>query len=227
MAFEARTFRKIQRFLGLTLPEKLNLLESIWFRLKSALYYRRVFCAFGSGSVLYSPMLLAHPECIRIGSNVTIRKGSRIEAIISDPAHPPELVIGDNVNIEQNVHIVCHSRVIIGDKVSITGHCAIVDVIHPYEDVDDPVRIGARILHGPSFVEIGSRSFLGYNAIVLPNVRIGEYCVIGAHALVTRDVPDYSVVAGSPARVIRHYDCATSQWLSVNPDSADEGGNDK
>lgn len=214
MAFAARTLHKLGRFLDLSFHEKLNYSSALWYRIKGVIYYRLVFRSFGRGSVLYTPMLLAHPEFIRIGNNVTIRKGVRLEVVVSDPAHPPELIIGDNVNIEQNVHIVCHSLVVIGNDVSITGNCAIVDVTHPYEDVTDTVRIGARIMSGPSHVEIGNRCFLGYNAIILPNVRLGEYCVVGALALVTHDIPDYSVVAGSPARVVRRYDKVTGQWLA-------------
>jgi acetyltransferase-like isoleucine patch superfamily enzyme len=203
---------KLRRFLGKPLHEKMNHLAAAFSRLKSVLYYRRVFGSFGSGSTLFQPMLLTNPQFIHIGKNVLIRKGARLEAIVSDPLTPPELRIGDNVNIEQNAHIVCHSRVIIGNHVSITGNCAIVDVTHPYENVRDPAKIGDRISAEKSIVEIGDRSFLGFNAIILPNVRIGSYCIVGAHSLVTKDVPDYSVVAGNPARVLRQYDAATGTW---------------
>jgi acetyltransferase-like isoleucine patch superfamily enzyme len=209
-------FARIGRFLKWPLQEKLNYLESSFYRLKSAVYYRRIFGSFGSGSTLYSPMLLTNPQFIHIGNNVLIRKGVRLEAIASDPLSPPELWIGDNVNIEQNVHIVCHSRVIIGNHVSITGNCAIVDVTHPYENIVDPLKIGDRILAERSFVEIGEKSFLGFNAIILPNVRLGSYCIVGAHSLVTKHVPDYSVVTGNPARVVRRFDAESGKWTPVN-----------
>lgn len=207
---------KIRRFLRWPIQEKLNSLETAFYRLKSVVYYRRVFGSFGSGSALFQPILLTNPQFIHIGSNVLIRKGARLEAILSNPLKPPELRIGDNVNIEQNAHIVCHSRVIIGNYVSITGNCAIVDVTHPYEDVHDPVKIGDRILAERSFVEIGERSFLGFNTIILPNVRIGSYCVVGAHSLVTKDVPDYSVVAGNPAKLVRRFDAVSGAWTSTS-----------
>ncbi len=50
---------------------------------------------------------------------------------------------------------------------------------------------------------VGHHSFLGYGSVVLPNVTIGAHCVIGANSVVTRDLPDYAVVAGAPARIIR------------------------
>jgi acetyltransferase-like isoleucine patch superfamily enzyme len=208
-------YGKIRGFLGSPLPEKLNSLELAYYRLKAVLYYRHVFATFGRGSVLYKPMMLTNPRFMHIGKNVVIRHGARMEAIVTDAENLPELRIGDNVNVEQNVHIVCHSNIVIGDDVSITGNCAIVDVTHPFKDVHDPVKIGDRILKERSFVEIGDRSFLGFNAIILPNVRIGRFCVVGAHSLVSRDIPDYSVVAGNPARILRRYDEALEDWTSA------------
>lgn len=216
MAIVTRSRQKIRRFFELTFHEQLDFGVLLWHRFKAAVYYRHIFRSFGQGSILFTPTLLAHPEFIRIGNNVTIRKGIRLEVVVSDLTQPPELIIGNNVNIEQNVHIVCHSRVVIGDDVSITGNCAIVDITHPYEDVSDKEKIGARILAGPSHVVIGNRCFLGYGSIILPDVCIGEYCIIGALALVTSDVPDYSVVAGTPARIIRRYDRETDQWVAFH-----------
>ena len=216
MASSGRTISgRVRDFLGSSLPEKVNALELAYYRLKGILYYRHVFASFGRGSVLYKPIILSNPRFMHIGRNVVIRQGARMEAIVTDADKPPELRIGDNVNIEQNVHIICHSNVVIGNDVSITGNCAIVDVTHPFKDVHDPVKIGHRIQKERSLVEIGDRSFLGFNAIVLPNVRIGRYCVIGAQSLVSRDVPDYSVAAGNPARILRRYDEVNDEWVVV------------
>ncbi|HMH16104.1 MAG TPA: acyltransferase [Edaphobacter sp.] len=163
---------------------------------------------------MFKPIVLGNPQHVHIGKNVSIRQGARIEAIIANASRTPELRIGDNVNIEQNVHLVCHSRITIGRDVSITGNCAIVDVTHPYADINDPVKIGMRILDEDSFVVIGDGCFLGFGALIMPNVRIGKYCIIGAHSVVTKDIPDYCVVAGNPARVLRRYDVALGEWLA-------------
>jgi len=204
---------KIWDFLIMPLPEKVNTLELAFYRLKGVVYYRHIFGSFGSGSILYKPMMLSNPRFMHIGKNVVIRKGARLEAIVSSPENTPVLFIGNNVNIEQSVHIVCHSRVVIGDEVSITGQCAIVDVTHPYQDVHNPLKIGDRILAERSFVEIGARSFIGFGSAILPNVRVGNYCVIGAHSLVTRDVPDCSVASGNPAKVKRRFNASTEEWI--------------
>lgn len=207
----------IIEFMRLHLPEKLNSLRAAACKIKGVLYYRQIFAGFGSGSKLFKPLLLSNPRFITIGRDVLIRQGARLEVIANRSGGSPKLQIGNNVNIEQNVHIVCHSKITIGNDVSITGHCAIVDVTHPYVDVHDPIKIGSRILNEDSFVEIGDGSFLGFGAVVLPNVKIGRYCVIGAHSVVTKDVPDYSVVAGNPAKLVRQYDSISEEWRSLSP----------
>lgn len=162
-----------------------------------------VFGTFGSGSLLFKPVLLGYPEYIHIGRDVLIRAGVRLEAVPVRVGRDPELRIGDSVNIEQNVHIACHYRVLIGNRVSITANCAIVDTTHPFDDLPEGTKVGAIIQDDDGFVEIGEDSFLGIGCVVLPNVRIGKGCIIGANSVVSRDIPDYSVAAGVPAVVLR------------------------
>jgi acetyltransferase-like isoleucine patch superfamily enzyme len=176
---------------------------SIGMRLRSRFYYPAVFGSFDISSLLGTPLALTEPRYIHIGSGVTIRPGARLEVIVLHPERPPELRIGRNVGIEQNVHIVCHHRVIIGNDVSIAANCAIVDTTHPFDDIPADLKVGSMIQDDDASVEIGDGSFLGVGCVVLPNVRIGVGCVIGANSVVTRDIPNYSVAAGAPARVLR------------------------
>lgn len=143
-----------------------------------------------------------------------IRSGARIETVVIDKCQEPTLIIGDDVNIEQNVHLICSVSVVIGNEVSITGGCAIVDTVHPYNDICNTRKIGERLdLHASAPVEIGPKSFVGFGTIILPGVRIGRNCVIGANSTVTRDIPDFCVACGNPARVIKRYDPATGAWV--------------
>jgi acetyltransferase-like isoleucine patch superfamily enzyme len=181
---------------------KLNHLQILCAKLKGALVYRFFFKRFGKGSYIRRPMLILNPQFITISDRVSVAAGVRLEAICDNPKRIPDLQIGENTNIEQNVHIVCHSRIHIGRNVSITGNCAIVDVTHPFDDVQHVVKIGAAIRDDDSWVEIGEGSFIGFGTVILPNVRIGKYVVVGANSVVNGDLPEYSVAAGAPARVI-------------------------
>lgn len=213
--FLESTLLRLKTFLQEPLINKLNRLNHRYYRLVTQLLYRSSFKWIGSGSVIYRPLFINNPQFISIGNHVTIRGGARLEVVRNHKNITPSLVIGDNTNIEQNVHIVCHRRIQIGANVSITGNCSIVDVTHPYENVDDVLKIGARILDEESFVEIGDGSFIGFGSAILPNVRIGNYVIIGTHSVVMTDIPDYSVAVGTPARVIKRYDPVTKQWLRV------------
>lgn len=184
------------------LLDSLNRVSTLYFYAKTSLIYRSFFQSMGHRCIIRRPLLLNNCQYISLGDRVTIREGVRMEAIVSRRDRAPTLSIGNNVNIEQNVHIVCHSRIRIGDNVSITGNCAIVDVTHPYGG-DPGQKIGARILDEDSFVEIGEGAFLGYAAVILPNVRIGKKAVIGANSVVTHDVPDYGIAAGNPAKLLK------------------------
>lgn len=62
---------------------------------------------------------------------------------------------------------------------------------------------------------IGDGSWLGKNVVVIGNVSIGKNCVIAANSVVTKDVPDYSIAAGIPARVIKRYDFDRKEWVKL------------
>ncbi len=177
-------------------------LHSAWRRIVTKAWYGLIFKHIGHRTTIYRPEMLINPHYMTIGNKVLVRHGARIEVVIV-PDIEPSLIIGNNVNIEQNVHIICHDRIVIGDNVSITGNCAIVDVTHPQGGLDGKSKTGDAIAPGRSFVEIGEGAFIGFGSTILPNVRLGRYCVIGAGSVVTRDVPDYAVAAGIPAQVIR------------------------
>jgi acetyltransferase-like isoleucine patch superfamily enzyme len=125
-----------------------------------------------------------------------------MEVIRAHSDRIPSLTIGNDTNIEQNVHIVCHNRITIGSNVSITGFCAIVDVTHPHRGLAPDSKIGAQIADDAATVEIGDGAFIGIGTVILPNVRIGRRAVIGANSVVTRSIPDGCVAAGVPARLI-------------------------
>ena len=195
-----------------TFSERIYRLSSIFHRIWTIIRYRPFFHSLGPRSRIIHPMLMVNTEFADIGTGVTIRNGARIECVRTPGCAAPHLSIGNFTNIEQNVHIICRSRVRIGNYVTITGNCVIVDVHHPYEDIEDIRRIGLRIDNTDRPVEIGDYTFLGMHSIILPGVRIGKHCVVAAASVVTSDVPDYCVVAGQPARIVKRYNPATRKW---------------
>jgi acetyltransferase-like isoleucine patch superfamily enzyme len=220
----ARTamWKKLKRFWRAPLLNKLHGASNFYYRLKGLILYRLIFGKFGKDSFIRSPLLILHPKYIFIGDRVSIRDGIRLEVIRSSQTRIPNLTIGDETNIEQNVHIVCHNRIRIGNNVSITGHCAIVDVNHPFSEVHEFSKIGSRIKDEDSFVDIGDWTFIGYGSVILPNVKIGAHAVIGANSVVVADIPDYSVAAGSPAVVLKRYDRVRENWVRIAPETVQQ-----
>lgn len=86
---------------------------------------------------------------------------------------------------------------------------------HEYRNIKLPVSKQGIMSQMDSKVIIGEGSWLGTNVVVVGKVRIGKHCVIGANSVVTKDIPDYSVAAGIPAKVIKKYDFEKEEWVRV------------
>jgi len=99
-----------------------------------------------------------------------------------------------------NSHAVLRGRIQLGDAVRIASHASIVGFEHIADDVERPIfRQGIR----RRGVEIGDDVWIGAGATIVDGVRVGSHAIVGAGAVVTRDVPEYAVVAGNPARILR------------------------
>lgn len=164
------------------------------------------FGAFGEGSLLAFPPGAVYNEAwIRVGSHTMI--GPRV-SLSAGMMPGQEMItetvvsIGDRCLIGRGSHIVGHFCIDVGDDVHTGPYVYITDQNHGYEDLTTPIG-----LQWPTdaAVSIGSGSWLGAGAVVLPGSRIGSHVVIGAGAIVTGDIPDYSVAVGAPARVVKRY----------------------
>jgi len=110
--------------------------------------------------------------------------------------------IGDRVRIGRGSHIVGHHSITIEDDVISGPYVYITDQNHVYADVERPI---ARQWPTNSPVRIGAGSWLGANAVVLPGSNLGRNVVVASNSVVTGDVPDFAVVAGAPAKVVRQW----------------------
>lgn len=88
----------------------------------------------------------------------------------------------------------------------------ITDCDHEYRDIDIPVMDQGIVQRGQT-VSIGDGSYIGINSVIVGNVKVGKHCVIGSNSVVTKDVPDYCVAVGSPAKVIRQHNIRMGEWI--------------
>lgn len=175
--------------------------RKIFWRIFSYLVYNRFFKSVGSKSFIIKPSSIVGPNYISLGSNVRIREYARIELL--DKHRVPELHIEDNVNIEQNCHLICSTHIHIKKGTSIAPYALIVDTSHPIDQLSKGEFAGNINLE-PQKVVLGKNCFIGAHALILPNVELGDRCVVAANAVVTAGkYEDGSVLAGSPAKVIK------------------------
>lgn len=80
----------------------------------------------------------------------------------------------------------------------------ITDCDHEYRNIDVPV-IDQGIVQRGQKVSIGEGSYIGINTVIVGNVKIGKHCVIGANSIVNKDIPDFCVAVGCPAKIIKSY----------------------
>jgi acetyltransferase-like isoleucine patch superfamily enzyme len=111
-----------------------------------------------------------------------------------------EVHIGDRSTIGHNSVLVSRERIQIGNDCMLAAFCYVLDVDHEFADPEKPIRQqGLRIKP----VIVGNDVWVGAGTFILRGVTIGDGAVVAANSVVTEDVPPYSVVAGSPARVIK------------------------
>lgn len=133
----------------------------------------RVFKSCGDNVIIH------HNVLFNVGSNIELGEGALLNryVMLDDRA---SLKIGAYTMVAAGVTIETHT--------------------HPFEDFTQPIAISGR--QGRP-VAVGPNSVLGYNVVVMAGVTIGERCIVGANSVVTKDVPDFTVVGGVPAKPIK------------------------
>lgn len=174
------------------------------------------FGSFGKGSLINFPMAtLFGAGSIHIGSDTLIGPHTAMSVgHAPDDANVPArgLVIGDRCVIGARAIITAHGSIEIGDDVWFGQSVFVSDSGHGYVDPETP--IGLQLAeHDP--VVIGSGSWIGHGAIILPGARIGRNVVVGAGSVVRGVVPDHTIVAGVPAKVVRRLEPGVG-WVPTN-----------
>jgi acetyltransferase-like isoleucine patch superfamily enzyme len=137
---------------------------------------------------------------VQIGDNVTIREYSIIECTGVLRAPGDGLIIGNNVGISQHAFIGVRGTIRIGNNVIIGPYVTIYAANHNFSDPNQFIITQGENRKG---ICIGDDCWLGTGCKVLDGVSIGIGSIVAAGAVVTKDVPDYSIVAGVPAKVIK------------------------
>lgn len=139
-----------------------------------------------------------------LGSRSTIEDFCTINNGVGD------VFIGDGTLIGMSNVII--GPVNIGNNVIFAQNIVASGLNHEYRDIDVPISLQKTIVI-PITVE--DDCWIAANAVITAGVTIGKHSVVAAGAVVTKSIPPYSVAAGNPAKVIKKYDFATNEWITV------------
>lgn len=178
-----------------------------------------LFGSVGSGLILGRGLVIRHPACMTLGANVAIDDNAFLDAsgsgaigvqlgdgvvlsrnciVIGKAGH---IVIKDRVNVGFNCVFAPASGVTIGASTIIGGNCFFGGGRYHHERLDLPIMDQGAYSLGE--LVVGENSWIGAGVIILDGVKLGKGVIVGAGAVVTKDAPDYAVLAGVPARILR------------------------
>ena len=171
-------------------------------------YKSRLFLSIGKNCILGPHTTYIGEKYISIGSNTTIGDFGRLTAYAhyekSKQHFTPQINIGNNCSIGPQSHITAINEVTIGNNVLTGPRVLITDNAHGdslFKLLDTAPT--ERCLYSKGKVVIEDNVWIAEGAMIMPGVRIGKGSIIAANSVVTKDIPSYSVAAGTPAKIIK------------------------
>jgi serine acetyltransferase len=167
-------------------------------------------------SIISYKVEFKNPQRMIIGRGVIIQPGTWIAAMVNDlpiiNAFDPWITIKDGVSIGRFCQITVSNSLVIEENVLITEGVLITDTIHGYEDINVPVLKQRMYNRGPIVIKSGA--WIGNGARIVGSLTIGKNSVVGANCYLDRDVPDYCLVGGIPAMILKRFDSEKGVWVN-------------
>lgn len=185
-------------------------LRYFYHRLFTNFYHLGRRVGFGENVVVRSPKYISLGNNVYLDNNVILQIP---EEHAEYGSQKPKLEIEDKVTVGSTTMISAAKSIRIKKNVLISQHCFIGDHNHEYKDINTPIRYQGL---NASPIVIDEGAWIGANVTVASGVKIGKNAVIGANSVVTKDIPDYCVAVGLPAKVIKKYNFKDKKWERVD-----------
>lgn len=181
----------------------------------SFLWFKPQFLKFDRKSFIKKPDQIFNPKNISIGRGVRIEKGAVLYSVkeYSGVKHNGEIIISDGVYGNRFLNITSAKRIYIGKNVAFGPNVFLNDFDHGYLDINTSmIESPLSVTNG---IHISEDCWIGANVFITGDVKLGRHCVVAANSVVTKSFPDYSVIAGVPAKLIKFYDVNKKEWVKV------------
>ena len=183
------------------------------YRVLLKLYYKITLGKYGKHSHIDMPLRIDGGKNISIDDKVYVGYKTWLAALPLTGEKECRLELQDGVTIGHFNHIYATKKIVLGKNVLTADKVYISDNLHGYEDISIPIK-NQPIIQNREVV-IGEDSWLGENVCIL-GASIGKHCIIGSNCVVTKDIPDYCVVVGIPAKIIKRYCFETETWRKTD-----------
>lgn len=174
--------------------------------------YKLLFRQIGSRTRIHKPLKIDGYKNIALGNKVTIGDEGWLACLPLTGNKKCSLVIEDGSCIGNFNHIYATSKIHIEKKVLTADKVYITDNLHSFDLVSIPIL--EQPIKQIKEVIIGEGAWVGENVCII-GACVGKQSIIGANSVVTKDIPDYCVAVGSPARVIKKYNFTNKTWEKV------------
>ena len=174
---------------------------------------RRVFYSLVNKQIHFygyigKPVSIIGFNSLRLKSRTRIFPGARLECYGAGSS----IEIEENTSIGQNFHCTSGGALSIGEDTVISGNVCVTNIDHNYCDVGIPILDQSHIIRE---TKVGSNCFIGYGVILQAGTILGDQCIVGANSVVRGVFPSFSVIAGSPAKIIKKYNQEKDEWVRV------------
>lgn len=171
------------------------------------------FGAFGYQSHINNVLRIEEPQNIFVGKKVSVGKNAWLAANPLTGHQDCKLKIGDNTYIGNFAHIYCTRSIIIENSVLIADRVYISDNQHGFKDVNQPIIEQPIVQLNKVVIKEGS--WIGEN-VCISGASVGKNSIVGANSVVTKDIPDYCIAVGAPAKIIKRYSFEKEAWLKTD-----------